>query len=129
MQILKFTHDHEWILYDPQNPETSATVGITDYAQDQLGDIVYVEVPESGLLVKRGQQVAVIESVKTASEVFSPIDGRIDESNLSLEDDPGQVNADPLEKGWLFKITPSDLSQLNDLMDQEAYHLYVEGLA
>ena len=128
MQVLKFTKDHEWIAYDPEAPEISAVVGITDYAQEQLGDIVYVDLPESGLLVKHGQQVAVIESVKTASEIFAPVDGRVEESNRSLEEDPGRVNAEPFERGWLFKIVPSDLSQLSDLMDKEDYESYLEDL-
>ena len=119
-----FTDEHEWIDVDG----TSATVGITDYAQSQLGDIVFVEVPASGTTVKKGGDAAVVESVKAASDVYAPVTGTITEDNGALEGDPALVNSDPEGDGWFFKLTLSDPSELDGLMDAAAYKAFVNGL-
>jgi len=119
-----FTDEHEWIDVDG----TSATVGITDYAQGQLGDIVYVEVPAAGAQVKKGSDAAVVESVKAASDVYAPVTGTVTEGNGALEGDPALVNSDPEGDGWFFKLTLSDPSELDGLMDEAAYKAFVNGL-
>ncbi|WP_219894043.1 glycine cleavage system protein GcvH [Aquisediminimonas profunda] len=119
-----FTDEHEWIDVDG----TSATVGITDYAQGQLGDIVFVEVPDAGTQVKKGGDAAVVESVKAASDVYAPVSGTVIEGNGALEGDPALVNSDPEGDGWFFKLTLSDPSELDGLMDEAAYKAYVNGL-
>lgn len=119
-----FTDEHEWIDVDG----TSATVGITDYAQSQLGDIVYVEVPAAGTQVKKGSDAAVVESVKAASDVYAPVTGTVTEGNGALEGDPALVNSDPEGDGWFFKLTLSDPSELEGLMDEAAYKAFVNGL-
>lgn len=119
-----FTEDHEWIDVDG----ASATVGITDYAQSQLGDIVFVEVPGSGTAVKKGGEAAVVESVKAASDVYAPVTGTVTEGNGALEGDPALVNSDPEGDGWFFKLTLSDPSELDGLMDEPAYKAFVNGL-
>lgn len=119
-----FTDEHEWIDVDG----TSATVGITDYAQSQLGDIVYVEVPAAGAQVKKGSDAAVVESVKAASDVYAPVTGTVTEGNGALEGDPALVNSDPEGDGWFFKLTLSDPSELEGLMDEAAYKAFVNGL-
>jgi len=119
-----FTEDHEWIDVDGD----SATVGITDYAQSQLGDIVFAEVPATGATLKKGGDAAVVESVKAASDVYAPVSGRVTEGNAALEGDPALVNSDPEGEGWFFKITLSDTSELNSLMDTAAYKAFVDGL-
>lgn len=119
-----FTDEHEWIDVDG----TSATVGITDYAQGQLGDIVYVEVPAAGAQVKKGSDAAVVESVKAASDVYAPVTGTVTEGNGALEGDPALVNSDPEGDGWFFKLTLSDPSELEGLMDEAAYKAFVNGL-
>lgn len=119
-----FTDEHEWIDVDG----TSATVGITDYAQSQLGDIVYVEVPAAGTQVKKGSDAAVVESVKAASDVYAPVTGTVTEGNGALEGDPALVNSDPEGDGWFFKLTLSDPSELDGLMDEAAYKAFVNGL-
>lgn len=119
-----FTDEHEWIDVDG----TSATVGITDYAQGQLGDIVFVEVPTAGTQVKKGGDAAVVESVKAASDVYAPVSGTVTEGNGALDGDPALVNSDPEGDGWFFKLTPSDPSELDGLMDEAAYKAYVNGL-
>lgn len=119
-----FTDEHEWIDVDG----TSATVGITDYAQGQLGDIVYVEVPAAGAQVKKGSDAAVVESVKAASDVYAPVTGTVTEGNGALEGDPALVNSDPEGDGWFFKLTLSDPSELDGLMDEAAYKVFVNGL-
>ena len=119
-----FTDEHEWIDVDG----ISATVGITDYAQSQLGDIVFVEVPASGATVKKGGDAAVVESVKAASDVYAPVTGTIIEGNGALEGDPALVNSDPEGDGWFFKLTLSDPSELDGLMDNAAYDAFVSGL-
>lgn len=124
MTDLRYTKEHEWILVDGE----TATVGITDYAQSQLGDIVFVEVPESGKAVEKGGEAAVVESVKAASEVYAPVSGTVTEGNGALGDAPDTVNSDPAGDGWFFKMTLSDSSQLEDLMDQSAYDAYLKDL-
>lgn len=119
-----FTEDHEWIEVDGD----SATVGITEYAQSQLGDIVFAEVPATGATLKKGGDAAVVESVKAASDVYAPVSGTVTEGNAALEGDPALVNSDPEGEGWFFKITLSDTSELNSLMDAAAYKAFVDGL-
>ncbi|CAM1649101.1 glycine cleavage system protein GcvH [Bartonella sp. B10834G6] len=117
MVKLYFTEDHEWISLDGD----LATVGITNHAQEQLGDLVFVELPEVGSTVKKGDSVAVVESVKAASDVFSPVDGTISEVNEALSDDPALVNQKAEKEGWLWKMKISDASQLDSLMDAAGY--------
>lgn len=119
-----FTEDHEWIEVDGD----SATVGITEYAQSQLGDIVFAEVPATGATLKKGGDAAVVESVKAASDVYAPVSGTVTEGNAALEGDPALVNSDPEGEGWFFKITLSDTSELDSLMDAAAYKAFVDGL-
>lgn len=119
-----FTEDHEWIDVEGD----IATVGITDYAQEQLGDIVFVDVPAEGKSFEKGDDAAVVESVKAASDVYCPVSGRVVENNSALEDDPALVNTDPEEDGWFFRIRLTDSSELEDLMDEGEYKKYVKGL-
>jgi glycine cleavage system H protein len=113
----KYTDDHEWITMDGD----VGTVGITDFAQEQLGDIVFIEVPDVGKELLKGNDVAVVESVKAASELYSPVNGEVVASNDALGDAPEIVNSDPFGEGWFFKIRLSDPAQLDDLMDEAAY--------
>ncbi len=119
-----FTKDHEWIDVDG----TTATVGITDYAQGKLGDVVFVELPEAGRTVEQGKEAAVVESVKAASEVYAPVSGTVVEANGDLEGTPDLVNSAPESDGWFFKLTLSDPSQLEGLMDEAAYKAFVDTL-
>ena len=119
-----FTEDHEWIDVDGD----IGTVGISDYAQGQLGDIVFVEVPDDGRRIAKGDEAAVVESVKTASDVYSPASGTVLEGNPALVDDPSLVNSDPEGEGWFFKITLSDPAELEELMDETAYAAFVAKL-
>ncbi|THG39900.1 glycine cleavage system protein GcvH [Sphingomonas olei] len=119
-----FTEDHEWIDVDGD----VGTVGISDYAQGQLGDIVFVDVPEAGKSLAKGDEAAVVESVKAASDVYSPVSGSVIEGNAALADEPGLVNTDPEGEGWFFKLTLSDASQLDGLMDEAAYQAFVAKL-
>ncbi|HEV7288440.1 glycine cleavage system protein GcvH [Sphingomonas sp. R647] len=119
-----FTEDHEWIELDGE----IATVGITEYAQSQLGDIVFVEVPEEGKDVAKGDDAAVVESVKAASDVYAPVSGTVVEGNPALEDNPALVNEDPEGDGWFFKMTLSDSSELDGLMNESAYADFVSKL-
>ncbi len=119
-----FTEEHEWIDVEGD----TATVGITDYAQEQLGDIVFVELPDVGAMVDKGKDAAVVESVKAASDVYAPISGEVTEANGALEEDPALVNTSPEEDGWFFKLTISDKSEFEGLMDAKAYAAFVEGL-
>ena len=120
----KFIKDHEWI--DIQGDV--ARIGITNYAQEQLGDVVFVELPEAGRQFQQGNDAAVVESVKAASEVYAPVSGEIVEPNTKLEDDPALVNQDPTESGWFFTMKVSNPDELNDLMDEAAYADYVKEL-
>ncbi len=115
--MLKFTKDHEWLRIDGD----IATVGITTYAQEQLGDLVFVELPQVGSEFERGAAAAVVESVKAASDVYSPIRGKVTEVNESIVHEPALVNADPMEKGWFFKMKIADASEIETLMDEAAY--------
>lgn len=124
MSTIRFTDEHEWVRLDGD----VATVGITDYAQSQLGDVVYVELPKPGAKVEKGKQAAVVESVKAASEVYAPVGGEVVEINQALADDPSTVNADPMGKGWFLKLKVADPSQVSALMDEAAYLKFVEGL-
>lgn len=119
-----FTDEHEWIDVDG----STATVGITDYAQGQLGDIVFVETPDAGKKLTKGGDAAVVESVKAASDVYAPVSGTVTEGNAALADDPALVNSDPEGEGWFFKLTLDDPSQLDGLMDADAYKAFVAGL-
>lgn len=119
-----FTEDHEWIELDGE----IATVGITDYAQSQLGDIVFVEVPEEGKEVAKGDDAAVVESVKAASDVYAPVSGTVVEGNPALEENPALVNEDPEGDGWFFKMTLSDTGELDGLMNESAYAEFVSKL-
>ena len=119
-----FTEDHEWIELDGE----IATVGITDYAQSQLGDIVFVEVPEEGKELAKGDDAAVVESVKAASDVYAPVSGTVVEGNPALEDNPALVNEDPEGDGWFFKMTLSDTGELDGLMNESAYADFVSKL-
>ena len=119
-----FTEDHEWIDVDGD----VGTVGISDYAQGQLGDIVFVDVPEAGKSLGKGDEAAVVESVKAASDVYSPVSGTVTEANAALADDPSLVNSAPEGEGWFFKLTLSDVSELDGLMDAAAYKAWVATL-
>jgi glycine cleavage system H protein len=125
MSELRYSKEHEWIRVDGD----VATVGITDYAQEQLGDVVFVELPEVGKAVAAGKEAAVVESVKAASEVYAPVDGEVVEVNAKLADDPALVNKAPTGDGWFLKLRIKDAAQLAKLMDEAAYRKYVEGLA
>jgi glycine cleavage system H protein len=119
-----FTDEHEWIDVE----DNIATVGITDFAQGQLGDIVFVELPEVGALIEQGKDAAVVESVKAASDVYAPITGEITEVNPALEDDPALVNSSPEDDGWFFKMTIADEGELDALMDEDGYKAFVAEL-
>lgn len=119
-----FTEDHEWVDVDGD----IGTVGISEYAQSQLGDIVFVDVPEEGKELTKGDEAAVVESVKAASDVYSPVSGTVIEGNAALTDTPGLVNEEPEGDGWFFKLTLSDPDELNGLMDEIAYAAFVEKL-
>ena len=119
-----FTEDHEWIDVDG----AIGTVGITDYAQGQLGDIVFVEVPAEGRQLAKGDEAAVVESVKAASDVYTPVSGTVLEGNAALADQPDLVNSDADGEGWFFRITLSDESELEELMDEAAYEAFVAKL-
>lgn len=119
-----FTDEHEWIDVSGD----IATVGITDYAQEQLGDIVFVELPEEGKTFAKGDDAAVVESVKAASDIYAPASGEVVEVNGALEDEPALVNSDAEDEGWFFKLRLSDLSELTALMDEGAYKDFVANL-
>ena len=119
-----FTDEHEWIDVEGE----IATVGITDYAQGQLGDIVFVELPTEGTTFDKGDDAAVVESVKAASDVYAPVSGEVVEVNGALEDEPALVNSDAEEDGWFFKLRLTDASELEGLMNEAAYNKFVAGL-
>ena len=123
MSEVKFSEDHEWIVVDGD----IGTVGITEFAQEQLGDVVFVEVPEEGKELEQGDEAAVVESVKAASEVLAICDGEIIEGNEALADEPSLVNSAPMGEGWFYKVKISDPSQLDELMDADAYKTFIEG--
>ncbi|SNR87795.1 MULTISPECIES: glycine cleavage system protein GcvH [unclassified Azospirillum] len=121
---IRFTNDHEWIKLDGD----IATVGITDYAQQALGDVVFVEVPEAGRHLTKGKDAAVVESVKAASEVYAPVDGTVVEGNVALADEPSLVNTDPEGAGWFFKMKIKDMAHFEALLDEAAYKSFIAGL-
>jgi glycine cleavage system H protein len=118
-----YTEEHEWISVEGD----TATVGITDFAQGQLGDIVFVELPEAGRQVTKGGDAAVVESVKAASDVYAPVDGEVVEANAALSDDPSLANSDPEGEGWFFRLRLADPAQLDGLMDAAAYKAFTES--
>jgi glycine cleavage system H protein len=124
MNDLKYTADHEWACLD----QDIVTIGITDFAQDQLGELVYVELPETGIEVNVGQEVVVIESVKAAGDVKSPVKGTVVEVNSALNDDPEKVNADPTGEGWFYRVRVASPSDLDKLMDETAYQELIATL-
>jgi glycine cleavage system H protein len=125
MSELRYTKDHEWV-----RPEgDAATIGITDHAQNALGDVVFVDLPEVGREVATGEAIAVVESVKAASDVYAPIAGRIVEVNSALAEDPGLINREPTGEGWFFKIEPKDPAEIAALLDDSAYAAFVESQA
>jgi glycine cleavage system H protein len=125
MPETKFTSDHEWVRMDGG----VATIGITDHAQNALGDVVFVDLPEVGREVTAGEPIAVVESVKAASDVYAPIAGKIVAVNAALGDNPGAINAAPTTDGWFFKIETTDPGALDGLMDETAYAAFVDTLA
>lgn len=118
---MKFTEEHEWLRVEGD----VVVVGITAHASEQLGDVVFVELPEAGTEVTKDEEICVIESVKAASDILAPIDGEIVEVNEPLVDDPGKVNEDPTGDAWFFKIKPADASQMDDYMDEAAYNDFI----
>jgi glycine cleavage system H protein len=124
MSNVKFTEDHEWIRIEGD----TGTIGITDYAQEQLGDVVYVELPEVGRKVEKGKDMAVVESVKAASEVYAPVSGSVTAINDKLTAEPATVNSAAMGDGWFVKVKLSNPSELDKLMDEAAYKKFVEGL-
>ena len=124
MADVKYTNEHEWIRVEGD----VGTIGITDYAQQQLGDVVFVDLPQAGRKVVKGESMAVVESVKAASDIYAPVSGEVVEANAALADRPGDVNAEPMGKGWFFKLKLSDKGELAGLMDDAAYAAFVKGL-
>lgn len=122
MSKTRYTKDHEWIRME----DGVAIVGITDHAQEALGDVVFVELPEPGREVEEGESIAVVESVKAASDVYAPLTGRITESNAAIAEEPGLVNREPDGEGWFFKMIPADPDALDDLMDEDQYAAFLE---
>lgn len=120
---LRYTATHEWIRVEEDG---SVVIGITDHAQSQLGELVFVDLPDMGIRVNAADEVCVVESVKAASDVYSPLSGKIIGINEDLEDAPSLVNSDPFGDGWLFKIAPSDMEELDDLMDADDYTQLME---
>ena len=121
---LRYTKDHEWVRLDGN----TATVGITAYAQGELGDVVFLELPEAGASVSRGQSFGVVESVKAASDLYAPVSGEVTEVNGALQDAPDLVNKAPFEGGWMIKVRPSDKADLEKLMDASSYEDYLKTL-
>ena len=124
MATTYYSEEHEWITIEGN----TGTVGITDFAQEQLGDIVFAEVTKANEEVTKDEEVAVVESVNAASDIFSPVSGLISEVNVLLEDAPETINSDPLENGWIFKITITNPNELDDLMDLDSYNKFVESI-
>ena len=122
---VKYSKEHEWIGVEGD----VGTVGISQYAQEQLGDVVFVDVPQAGRKVAKGESVAVVESVKAASDIYAPASGEVIEANAALAETPGDVNVEPMGKGWFFKMKLAEKSELDGLMDQAAYDAFVKGLS
>jgi glycine cleavage system H protein len=121
---VKYSNEHEWIRVEGD----VGTVGISPYAQEQLGDVVFVDVPQAGRKIAKGESVAVVESVKAASDIYTPAGGEVTEGNAALADTPGDINADPMGKGWIFKVRLGNPADLDGLMDQAAYDDFVKSL-
>ena len=121
---LKYARSHEWARLDS---EGTVLIGITDHAQEALGDVVYVELPEIGTEIDAGAEIAVVESVKASSDIYSPVSGEVVEVNQVLEDEPEAVNRSPYADGWLFRIKLSNPDELNDMMDVDSYLMAIEG--
>jgi glycine cleavage system H protein len=119
-----FTREHEWIRVEGD----TATIGISDHAQEALGDIVFAEVPETGRRVSKGQEAAVVESVKAASDVYAPVSGEVTEGNPAIAEDPAIINRDPEGEGWFFKLKLADSGELDGLMDEASYREWVKTL-
>ncbi len=119
--MLRYTEEHEWLKRDGDE----VVVGITEHAAEQLGDLVFIELPEEGVTIAKGDEVVTIESVKAASDIAAPLDGVITEVNEAIVANPGLVNEDPMENGWFFKMTLTDPAELDELMDEEAYLAYI----
>jgi len=124
MPDIKYTQEHEWIRVEGD----VGTIGITSYAQEQLGDVVFVELPQAGRKVAKGEACAVVESVKAASDLYAPVSGEVVEANAALGDAPGDVNAEPMGKGWFFKLRLADKKELGGLMDEAGYAAFVKSL-
>ena len=124
MADTKYTQEHEWIRVEGD----VGTIGITQYAQEQLGDVVFVELPQAGRKVAKGEACAVVESVKAASDIYAPVSGEVVEANAALADSPGDVNAEPMGKGWFFKLRLTNRGELNSLLDEAGYAAYVKNL-
>ena len=122
---VKYSNEHEWIRVEGD----VGTVGISQYAQEQLGDVVFVDVPQADRKVTKGESVAVVESVKAASDIYSPAAGEVTEGNAALAESPGDINADPMGKGWIYKIKLSNKADLDALMDEKAYAEFVKSLS
>lgn len=125
MADVRYSEEHEWIRIEGE----IGTIGITQYAQEQLGDVVFVDVPQVGRKIAKGESVAVVESVKAASDIYAPASGEVIEANAELATTPGDVNAEPMGRGWFFKIRLSDKGELAGLMDEKAYNEFVKGLS
>jgi glycine cleavage system H protein len=121
MSELRFTKDHEWV----RREGDMVVIGITDYAQEQLGDVVYIELPEIGREVEQGEEAAIVESAKAASEVYAPVSGEVVAVNEAIAGDPGKVNADPMGEGWFMKLRLADPAQFDALLDETAYRKFV----
>jgi glycine cleavage system H protein len=121
---LRYAKSHEWVRIEEDG---SLVVGISDHAQDQLGDVVYVELPEIGQVLSVGDEAGVVESVKAASDVYSPVSGEVIETNPLLEDDPEMINTQPYEDGWFYKLQPSDSVELDDLMNSDSYCEFINS--
>jgi glycine cleavage system H protein len=124
MAVVKYSEEHEWIRVEGD----TGTIGITQYAQEQLGDVVFVDVPAAGRKVAKGESVAVVESVKAASDIYSPVSGEVVEANAALAESPGDVNLEPMGKGWFFKLTIADKGELDELMDEAGYATFLKSL-
>ena len=125
MSDRRYTQDHEWVDMDGD----VGTIGITDYAQEELGDVVFVELPDIGKVLAKGDEAAVVESVKAAAEIYAPVGGEVTEVNAALNDDPSLVNADAGGKGWFVKLRVTDTGPLDSLMDDADYATYIDGLS
>jgi glycine cleavage system H protein len=125
MSVVRFNKDHEWVRLDG----SEAVVGITDYAQTQLGDVVHVDLPQVGKRIEQGDEVAAVESVKVANALYAPISGEVTGINAALTDDPAKSNSDPMGEGWFFKLRVTDTKEFDALLDEAAYKIFIDALA